>query len=148
MDNLEDVKQDLVSAETKLQTLYIPEMQMQTDTNAPEIIMASDAADEQLPKQSKVLRNKKIIDTFRIQKILEDLSAKTAMTYKVPNGKHKRQKICPDAGVLLLQYAQEISSAILEESCVLAKHRNAKELSISDVKMIFGTNLWYKKNKL
>lgn len=83
-------------------------------------------------------KNKRISDTIRVQKVLDELSAKSALPDKLITGRYKRQKINNDARVLLLQYAHDVTSAILEESCLLTKHRNSKELNIADVKLIFG----------
>lgn len=87
---------------------------------------------------SHVKRKKCIGEVARVQKVLEELSAKSATPEHVAAMRYKRQKITNDARMLLLEYAKELSSAILEESCLLAKHRSSKELIIADLKLIFG----------
>jgi histone H3/H4 len=73
-----------------------------------------------------------------VQKVLEELSAKHSGPDQASGARYKRQKISNDARSLILEYAKELSSAILEESCLLAKHRNSKELITADIKLIFG----------
>ena len=87
---------------------------------------------------SQVKRKKCVVETARVQKVLEELSAKSATAEHVAAMRYKRQKMSNDARVLLIEYARELSSAILEESCLLAKHRSSKELIIADLKLIFG----------
>ena len=91
-----------------------------------------------MEKPLQISKKKKVPDAIRVQKVLEELSTKSLMPDQVLGGRYKRQKICSEARTLLLQYAKEISSAILEESCILARHRKSKELNIADVKLIFG----------
>ena len=91
-----------------------------------------------MEKPLQISKKKKVSDAIRVQKILEELSTKSLLPEQVLGGRYKRQKICSEARTLLLQYAKEISSAILEESCILARHRKSKELNIADVKLIFG----------
>ena len=86
-------------------------------------------------------KKKKVCDVVRVQKVLEELGARSALPEHAHATRHKRQKIANDARTLLLEYAKELSSAILEESCLLAKHRKSKELLIPDLKLIFGT-IW------
>ena len=87
---------------------------------------------------AQVKRKKCVVETARVQKVLEELSAKSATAENVAAMRYKRQKMSNDARVLLIDYARELSSAILEESCLLAKHRSSKELIIADLKLIFG----------
>jgi histone H3/H4 len=81
---------------------------------------------------------KRVCDIVRVQKVLEELSAKHSGPDQGSGARYKRQKISNDARSLILEYAKELSSAILEESCLLAKHRNSKELMSADIKLIFG----------
>lgn len=39
---------------------------------------------------------------------------------------------------MILQYAKELSSTIIEEAALLAKHRGVNEMSVKDVKLILG----------
>lgn len=89
-----------------------------------------------------VSKKKRVCDVLRVQKVLEELSARSGVLEHVTAARYKKQKIANDARVLLLDYARELSSAILEESCLLAKHRKSKELLIPDLKLIFGTSRW------
>ena len=108
-----------------------------------EVASSSIIVDVQQPvieKKPKEAPKKKIVsDAIRVQKVLEELSTKSLLPEQVSGGRYKRQRISSDARALFLDYARELSSAILEESCLLAKHRNSKELQIADVKLIFGT---------
>lgn len=90
-------------------------------------------------KPPEVATKKRICDIVRVQKVLEELSAKHSGPDQGSGVRYKRQKISNDARSLILEYAKELSSAILEESCLLAKHRNSKELITADIKLIFGT---------
>lgn len=90
---------------------------------------------EKLPEAAT---KKRVCDTVRVQKVLEELSAKLSAADQGLGVRHKRQKISDDARSLVVEYAKELSSAILEESCLLAKHRNSKELIAADIKLIFG----------
>ena len=87
-----------------------------------------------------VSKKKRVCDVLRVQKVLEELSARSGVLEHVTAARYKKQKIANDARKLLLDYARELSSAILEESCLLAKHRKSKELLIPDLKLIFGTS--------
>ena len=87
---------------------------------------------------SQVKRKKCVAEAARVHKVLEELSAKSATAEHVAAMRYKRQRISNDARVLLVEYARELSSAILEESCLLARHRSSKELIIADLKLIFG----------
>ena len=89
-----------------------------------------------------VSKKKRVCDVLRVQKVLEELSARSGVLEHVTAARYKKQKIANDARMLLLDYARELSSAILEESCLLAKHRKSKELLIPDLKLIFGTSRW------
>ena len=94
---------------------------------------------DKLSVDVSLLKKKKVCDVLRVQKVLEELSARSAPPEHVHAARYKKQKIANDARMLLLEYARELSSAILEESCLLAKHRKSKELLIPDLKLIFGT---------
>lgn len=89
-------------------------------------------------KPPEATTKKRVSDIVRVQKVLEELSAKHSGPDQGSGARHKRQKISNDARSLILEYAKELSSAILEESCLLAKHRNSKELITADIKLIFG----------
>jgi histone H3/H4 len=89
-------------------------------------------------KPPEAATKKRVCDIVRVQKVLEELSAKHSGPDQASGARYKRQKISNDARSLILEYAKELSSAILEESCLLAKHRNSKELITADIKLIFG----------
>ena len=108
----------------------------QTDSSDMNITIAAKIVDN---LSMEVSKKKKVCDVLRVQKVLEELSARSAPAEHVHAARYKKQKIANDARMLLLEYAKELSSAILEESCLLAKHRKSKELLIPDLKLIFGT---------
>ena len=110
------------------------------ETEEMKIVTAEEITNE---KPLQVSKKKKVSDIVRVQKVLEDLSTKSLLPEQVLGVKYKRQKMGSEARTLLLEYAKEISSAILEESCILAKHRKSKEMNISDVKLIFGNDYWF-----
>eukprot|EP00596_Hydrurales_sp_CCMP1899_P002520 CAMPEP_0119035986 /NCGR_PEP_ID=MMETSP1177-20130426/3313_1 /TAXON_ID=2985 /ORGANISM="Ochromonas sp, Strain CCMP1899" /LENGTH=262 /DNA_ID=CAMNT_0006995003 /DNA_START=282 /DNA_END=1070 /DNA_ORIENTATION=+ len=86
----------------------------------------------------KNLKKKRISDMERVQKILEVLSMKSVQPEKIASGRYKKQKILNDGRVLILEYAKELSSAILEEASLLARHRGVNEMSVKDAKLILG----------
>lgn len=79
----------------------------------------------------------KVEDTRRIQKILDELSAKYS------DRKNGMQQIVMDekAKQMFMEYANELTVSILEASSVLAQHRNSKTIDVEDVALILGTRV-------
>ena len=74
----------------------------------------------------------------RIQRLLDDVNAKLTLPSQIESENVKRFKMDNYSMKLFVDYASELSSAILEESSLLAKHRNSSEINISDIKLIIG----------
>lgn len=146
----EDIIKDVVDENDVQDAIFVPPNDMTTreveqsdqsnhaDSSDKTIAMSEIIVDKLLVDVS-LLKKKKVCDVLRVQKVLEELSARSAPPEHVHAARYKKQKIANDARMLLLEYARELSSAILEESCLLAKHRKSKELLIPDLKLIFGT---------
>ena len=101
-------------------------------------VSSSDKAEANRAREKvpEIPRKKRVSDVNRVQKVLEELSTK----FLAPDQplRCKRQRMGSDARALLLEYAKEMSAAVLEESCLLARHRKSKEINVADVKLIFG----------
>lgn len=84
-----------------------------------------------------IKRVQKIDDNTRVNKVLIELSnsitqsSSSEPVYQIEN----------QARDLLLEYANELTSAVLEEACLLAKHRKSKEISANDVNLILGMEI-------
>lgn len=146
----EDIIKDVADENNVQDAIFMPPNDMTTreveqsnqsnhaDSSDMTIAMSEIIVDK-LSVDVSLLKKKKVCDVLRVQKVLEELSARSAPPEHVHAARYKKQKIANDARMLLLEYARELSSAILEESCLLAKHRKSKELLIPDLKLIFGT---------
>ncbi len=77
-------------------------------------------------------------DVIRVKKLTEELSARVALPEQVASGNFKRFRMDDKAHDSLLAYATEVAGAVLEEATLLAKHRQGDEVTIADLKLIFG----------
>lgn len=77
-------------------------------------------------------------DVIRVKKLTEELSAKVALPERVASGSFKRFRMDDKAHDSLLAYATEVAGAVLEEASLLTKHRQGDEVTIADLKLIFG----------
>jgi histone H3/H4 len=78
----------------------------------------------------------KIEDKTRINKALNDLLARNLRND--PQNKSKPYDINDDAMSLLMDYASEMSCAIIESASALAQHRKSVEIDASDISLILG----------
>jgi transcription initiation factor TFIID subunit TAF12 len=85
-------------------------------------------------------KRKRIPDSARLESVIVDLSAKSGLSEDPSCRKSKRFVMDTEAASLVMDYAQEMSGAIVEEACLLARHRGDSKLSINDIKMIFGNS--------
>ena len=83
-------------------------------------------------------KRKRLPDVIRVKKLTEELSAKVAQPEQVASGHFKRFRVDDKAHDSLLAYATEVAGAVLEEASLLAKHRQGDEVTIADLKLIFG----------
>ena len=83
-------------------------------------------------------KRKRLPDVIRVKKLTEELSAKVAQPEQVASGHFKRFRVDDKAHDSLLAYTTEVAGAVLEEASLLAKHRQGDEVTIADLKLIFG----------
>lgn len=75
-----------------------------------------------------------IDDKTRIENILAELFAKAT---KAPPSKDKKPyRIDENAKNLLMEYVDEMACALIEESCLLAKHRTSNVVEVSDIQLL------------
>lgn len=76
----------------------------------------------------------KLEDNKRVQRILDELSAKYS------DRKNGTQQVVMDekAKQMFMEYANELTVSILEASSVLAQHRSSKTIDVEDVALILG----------
>ena len=71
--------------------------------------------------------------TFKINKLIESIQ-------KTHSSKQLNYEIEPPAKNLMMNYADEIVSCILEQAAMIAKHRKSDVIEQSDIHLILGTN--------
>jgi transcription initiation factor TFIID subunit TAF12 len=87
-----------------------------------------------------VKRLPRIDDNTRVKKVLIELSKTIDQSSSSSESSSSESvyQIENQAKDLLLEYANELTSAVLEEACLMAKHRKSKEISSNDVNLILG----------
>lgn len=89
---------------------------------------------QQPQSSSSNLKSTKMEDGKRIQRVLDDISAKYA------DRKNGQQPIVMEekAKQMLADYANELAASVLEAASLLADHRNSKTIDVEDVNLILS----------
>lgn len=93
---------------------------------------------QQHPQSSNASsKSAKMEDSKRIQRVLEELSAKYA------DKKNGQQQIVMEekAKQMFIEYANELTASVLEAASMLADHRNSKTIDVEDVNLILSESL-------
>jgi histone H3/H4 len=91
----------------------------------------------QVPPQNRPIR---VDDSKRVQRILDELNAKYTDR---KTGTSQQVALDDKAQQMFIDYANELTIAVLEASSLLAQHRGSKTIDVEDVNMILSKILCF-----
>jgi histone H3/H4 len=89
------------------------------------------------PPQNRPIR---VDDSKRVQRILDELNAKYTDR---KTGTSQQVALDDKAQQMFIDYANELTIAVLEASSLLAQHRGSKTIDVEDVNMILSKILFF-----